>query len=116
MGTSPVMRAGPRKARSRSTALVADDRGRDLGPVRDIRLAREDLRVVGLVVGGGPLAGPAHAWGYTEGRAQGPWLLRALTAPARRQARFIPAERVSAWGPGVVTITTGELADTEQLP
>ena len=84
---------------------VVDDRGRDLGPVRDVRLARDHLRVAGLVVGGGPFAAPAHAWGYTEGRARGPWLLRALSAPARRHGRFIPAARVIDWGPGVVTVS-----------
>ncbi len=86
---------------------VRDEAGRRLGPVRDIRVSRRGFRVVGLVVGGGPLAGIAHGWGYAEGRAQGPWLFEALTRGATRQARFIPAERVLDWGPGEVVVAGG---------
>ena len=85
------------------TASVVDSEGRDLGSVRDVRVAQRggDLVVVGLVVGEGRLAKAAHAWGYAEGRAQGPWLVRALTRRASRAARFVPAERVTEWEPGV---------------
>lgn len=82
---------------------VVDEDGRDLGPVRDVRLRRReppggnDLEIAGLVVGGGRFAAPAHAWGFAEGRARGPWLLAALFRQAAAQARFIPADRVLEW-------------------
>ncbi len=93
-------------------SAVVDASGRQLGPVRDIRVARESFRVVGLVIGGGPFAGIAHGWGYAEGRAHGPWLLRALTRRATRQARFVSADRVLDWGPGEVKIS----GQGDQLP
>ncbi len=83
---------------------VVDARGRRLGPVRDIRITRDGFRVAGIVVGGGPFASIAHGWGYAEGRAQGPWLLRVLTRRATRQARFVDANDVVDWGPGEVKI------------
>ena len=100
---------------------VVDAAGASLGPVRDVRIIEREpgrigarFGVAGLVIGGGFLARPAHAWGIAEGRASGPWLLRRLTTRAVRQARFIPADRVSDWGPGEVRVT-GELADFPQL-
>ena len=99
---------------------VVDRDGVALGPVRDVRVVRDDWRVVGLVVGDGRLARIAHGWGFTEGRAQGPWPLRALTAEAVRRARFVASEQVAAWGPGEVRLhvvaadlrpLTAELAD-----
>lgn len=91
------------------SSVVLDRSGRELGPVRDLRVRRVEgeaagLEIAGLVVGDGPLAALAHAWGYAEGRSQGPWLLRRLTGGARRAARFIPAERVVDWGPGRVRV------------
>lgn len=83
---------------------VVDASGRRLGPVRDIRVTRDELRVAGLVIGDGPFAQIAHGWGYAEGRAQGPWLLAVLTRRATRQARFVTADRVVDWGPGEVKI------------
>ena len=93
-------------------APVIDADGRSLGPVRDLRVTPNGLEVVGLVVGNGRLAGLAHAWGYAEGRARGPWLLRALMASAARSTRFIAASQVADWGPGPVRIT----ASAHQLP
>ena len=100
---------------------VVDGEGRSLGPVRDVRLsdrapgaAGPRFTVAGLVIGGGLLARPAHAWGFAEGRACGPWLLGALTRRAVRQARFIPAEHVLDWGPGVIAVS-GALADFPPL-
>jgi sporulation protein YlmC with PRC-barrel domain len=87
------------------TSEVIDRNGRPLGRVRDIRVRRDGFRVVGLVIGEGPFVGIAHAWGFTEGRAQGPWLLRALTRRATRNTRFVPAESVVDWGAGVVAIS-----------
>lgn len=102
-------------------STVVDAAGTSLGPVRDVRVVERQqggpgarFRVSGLVIGGGFLARPAHAWGFAEGRASGPWLLRALTSQAVRQARFIPADRVADWGPGVVCIT-GRVADLPPL-
>lgn len=89
---------------------VVDADGRELGPVRDVRLARRNgaFVVVGLVVGGGRGSRVAHSWGYAEGRAQGPLLLRALTRGAARNARFVPAERVVEWSPSVRIDCRGE--------
>jgi sporulation protein YlmC with PRC-barrel domain len=85
-------------------SAVVDATGRRLGPVRDIRITRDGFRVVGVVVGHGPLAGVAHAWGYAEGRARGPGFLSAICRHAIRNARFVPAEDIVDWGPGVVTL------------
>jgi sporulation protein YlmC with PRC-barrel domain len=91
---------------------VVDSTGRRVGRVRDVRVIRDGFRVAGLVIGGGPFAGIAHSWGYAEGRAQGPPLLRALTRRATRSARFVPVDRVSDWGDGVVELD----ADVDELP
>ena len=94
-------------------SVVVDSSGRRVGAVRDLRVAWDKpsgasgstFRLVGLVVGDGPLAGIAHAWGFAEGRARGLLLLRAVTAPATRQAVLVPATRVVDWGPGELRIT-----------
>lgn len=94
-------------------AQVIDAGGRDLGPLRDVRLERDGpgpqdtrgYRVAGIVVGDGPFARLAHSWGYAEGRATGPWLLRALTSRAAEQAAFIPAADVVDWGPARVVVS-----------
>lgn len=89
------------------SATVVDESGRSLGRVHDIRIERQPSEgrggfpVAGLAIGGGRLA---HVWGFAEHRAAGPWLLRALTARTARAARFVPADRVTDWGPGVVRI------------
>ena len=94
---------------------VYDSEGTPLGPVRDMRVVWNDVpapppavpsrfEVVGLVVGGGRLARAAHAWGYAERRAAGPWLFRKLLASATRDARFVPAGAVRSWGPDVVEL------------
>lgn len=88
-------------------SVLVDEAGRRVGPIRDVRVgrtSREGFRVTGLVAGMGRFAGLAHAWGFAEGRAAGPWLLRVLTADASRRARFVPAERIVDWGPGEVRI------------
>jgi hypothetical protein len=92
-------------------STVADRNGRSLGPVRDVRIGA-DLTIAGLVVGRGVIASLAHAWGYAERRAAGPWPLRALTASATRAARFVPAEVVVDWGPGRVRLS----ATASELP
>ncbi len=98
---------------------IVDREGHRVGAVRDlwiVRVADGRFRVVGLVAGDGFLAGPAHAWGFAEGRASGPWLLRKLVARAVRQARFIPASAVLDWGPGTVRIRSlaSELPDLRE--
>lgn len=96
----------------RATELLAsqvlDGGGARFGSVRDVRIRRESdgtFRVIGLVVGEGRFAAVAHAWGYAEGRASGPWLFRTLLGPAARQARFVPADRVTDWGPGRIRMS-----------
>ncbi|HEX5983948.1 MAG TPA: hypothetical protein VFY69_07060 [Solirubrobacterales bacterium] len=77
--------------------------GRLAGIVRDLRVEAEpaadgSFAVLGLVLGDpGPRAAAAHAWGFAEGRAQGPWLLRRLVGNGA--SRFVPADRVVDWGP-----------------
>ncbi len=87
-------------------ARVVDERGRDVGWVHDVRVARvrrgssEALEVTGLVVGPrGMLARAAHSWGFAEGRAEGPVLLKVLTRSSVRASGFVPAERVLDWSP-----------------
>lgn len=100
-------------------SVVIDASGERLGPVRDLRISRAEgertgFRVAGLVIGGGRLAALAHAWGYAEGRTQGPAPLRRLTARASREARFVAAECVVDWGPGKIHIN-GLGADLPEL-
>jgi hypothetical protein len=91
------------------SSTVVDETGTAVGRIHDIRITRHDpsddeggrFRIAGLAVGRGLLA---HAWGFAEKRAVGPWLLRAITARGSRTARFVPAERVIDWGPGLVRI------------
>jgi sporulation protein YlmC with PRC-barrel domain len=83
---------------------VVDESGRRVGRVCDVRLANDDFRVVGLVVGDGFLADAAVAWGFAEGRARGPWPLRKLTARAVQRITFVPFERVAHWGQGQVVL------------
>lgn len=90
-------------------STVVDETGAQVGHVHDIRVTRRDasadgggrFRIAGLAVGGGRLA---HVWGFAEKRATGPWLLRVITARGSRTARFVPAERVTEWGPQLVRI------------
>ena len=75
--------------------------------MRDARVRRDGhggLTVIGIVVGRGRFAHAAHAWGFAEGRAQGPWAFRALTAGATRAARYVPASRILEWGPETIRI------------
>jgi hypothetical protein len=91
------------------SSTIVDESGRPVGHVHDVRIIRagaadgapDRFRIAGLAVGGGRLA---HAWGFAERRAAGPWLLRTITAPGSRTARFVPAARVIHWGPGTIRI------------
>lgn len=83
---------------------VVDGRGHPVGRVRDLRIPHHDgpgtdaLPLVGIVVGGsGRLAGLAHAWGFAEGRASGPAILRWLLRAEIRRARYVPVDAVTSW-------------------
>jgi hypothetical protein len=82
---------------------VYGEGGRFAGIVRDLRLDAEpaddgSFAILGLVVGDpGARDVAAHAWGFAEGRAEGPWLLRRLVG--KGGSRFVPADRVVDWGP-----------------
>ncbi len=95
-------------------AEVVTTVGTRVGRVHDIRVSREGFHLVGLVVGGGWFARLAHSWGYAEGRAQGPWLLQAITRGATRQARFVPIARVVEWRSNEVVIS-GDAGDLPPL-
>ena len=85
--------------------VVLDGTGRTVGRVRDLRVpdpaaSRGALYLTGLVVGGpGRLPALAHAWGFAEGRAAGPALLRRLFAAELARARYVPVDAVTAWDP-----------------
>ena len=98
---------------------VLDADGMSLGPVRDIRMRWDEQAVpppgvssrfdiAGLVVGDGRFAGAAHAWGFAEGRADGPALLRVLFSQAVQAARFVPVAYVSSWGPDRIQLCCRE--------
>lgn len=105
-------------------SAVVDQYGQSCGQVHDVRISQGPVSrtegsaqqsggflVVGLVVGGGTLS---HAWGFAEGRARGPWLLRMMTTRGARRARFVAAQQVQNWGPGSVTVR-GRAADLPRL-
>ncbi len=77
--------------------------GRFAGVVRDLRVdadraADGSFPVLGIVLGdAGARDAAAHAWGFAEGRARGPWLLRRIVGNG--DSRFVPADRVIDWGP-----------------
>ena len=90
-------------------APVVDPAERQIGVVRDLHVTPAPrFQVTGLTIGQpGWLDRAAHAWGFAEGRAEGPWPLRKLTQRAARRARFAPVEVVGSWGPERVVITVG---------
>lgn len=49
----------------------------------------------------------AHAWGYAEGHAQGPGLIRAFAARGVEEAKVVPAEEVLDWGPNPIIVDSG---------
>jgi hypothetical protein len=77
-----------------------DADGRRLGRVHDVRVVREGeaFRVVSVLFGAGALSTIATVWGYTEGRASGPWLLRRLLEPGVRKELLVSADDVAEWG------------------
>lgn len=88
-------------------APVVDPAERQIGVVRDLRVTPGPrFQVTGLTIGQpGWLDRAAHAWGFAEGRAAGPWPLRKLTQRAARRARFAPVELIGSWGPERVVVT-----------
>jgi hypothetical protein len=104
-------------------AMVVDEDGTAVGEVSDVRLRVSKrsrkrvgrISVAGLVVAPKEvLARAAHAWGYAEGRAQGPALLRWLTASAVRRSRFVPAGAIREWDKPTIRIS-GSAKDLESL-
>lgn len=99
-------------------AVVVDEAGTRVGPVRDVRVKTEPggpWTVSALVVGrDGWRSAAAHAWGFAEGRASGPALVRRLLGGRAAEGRIVPAERVASWGPGPVRLS-GSGADLSQL-
>lgn len=102
--------------------MVVSPSGARLGRIHDVRLRHESsgnrstFQITKLVVSDDSLLSrAAHAWGFAQGRARGPWLVpRALTARAVHRATVIPAELVTEWGPGQVMIRA-ELAELPSL-
>ena len=83
---------------------VLDRTGSPVGRVRDLRIPLADsrgqmpARVAGIVVGGfGARASLAHAWGFAEGRASAPAVLRRLFGAELGRARYVPADAVTGW-------------------
>lgn len=79
---------------------VLGEDGRDLGIVHDVvvRLGNDGrVSVSGLVVAPATVrARLAHAWGYAQGRARGPAVLRSWVL-AGTPSEVVPAKRVSSW-------------------
>lgn len=92
-------------------AVVQDSSGQAIGRLRDVRFALDGdrYRATGIVIGhSGPAGAIAHGWGFAEGRADGPWLLRALLARGSREARFVHAHDVLEWSrDGAVVLREG---------
>jgi sporulation protein YlmC with PRC-barrel domain len=91
-------------------APVFADSGEQVGVVRDLHIevarpAAGGFPIVGLVLGPpSARSAAAHAWGFAQGRTEGPPLLRRLLGDAARRSILVPAERVLEWGPGGVRI------------
>lgn len=94
---------------------VLDAAGDEIGFVQDLRARREvesgdvgtrgRIRVSALVLGGARLSDKiAHSWGFAEGRARGPALLRWLARPGVRRSRVVSASDVASWAPGEVRL------------
>jgi hypothetical protein len=101
-------------------APVLDASGGQVGIVRDLRIevgqsaADGGFPIVGLVVGPpGARPAAAHAWGFAQGRAEGPPLLRRLLGGAAGRSILVPVEQVLEWGPGAVRI--GAPAEARRL-
>lgn len=80
------------------THEVVDANGVRIGRVHDVRVARDDRRIHGLVVGLGAIG---YRLGYPSGRIAGPWLVRRVVGLLRRDLHVVPWEHV--------TVTHGEL-------
>jgi hypothetical protein len=92
-------------------AEVRDEAGRSMGRVHDVRLRRSGIgtaatyELTELVIAPWNLrTRAAHAWGYAEGRAAGPRLIRAALQPGAERSRRVRATEVSSWGPDAITI------------
>ena len=96
-------------------AAAYDELGRFAGIVRDIsldpdRAADGSFTILGLLLSEpGARSAAAHAWGFAQGRAEGPAPLKRLLGRDGGRSRFVPAEWVLDWGPERVEI--GGVAD-----
>jgi sporulation protein YlmC with PRC-barrel domain len=79
---------------------VLDGDGREVGIVHDVVVRLGDdgrVSVSGLVVAPATVrARLAHAWGYAQGRARGPAVLRSWVM-AGTPSEVVPAARVRSW-------------------
>ncbi len=79
---------------------VVDEGGRHVGIVHDVRVRIGDggaVTLTGIVVAPGTVRSRlAHAWGYAQGRAHGPFLMRALVGTGMSDEE-IPTARVRSW-------------------
>lgn len=92
---------------------VLDEDGRPAGIVHDVLVRVGDggsVTVSGIVVAPGTVRSRlAHAWGYAQGRAHGPFVMRALLR-AGTSSEVIPTAQVRAWdeAASVVVRAVGE--------
>lgn len=101
----------------RSTELIGsrvlDASGRDLGPLRDLRVGSEPvdgaLPVLHLVIGGQHVA---HLFGYVDDRTAGPLLIKHLLRRGGRDSTIVvPASAVRDWTPPTLRLNQ----DAEQV-
>ena len=87
---------------------VVDSLGQSVGRVHDVRLVQDGplqpnmmaaLRLAGLVVGSGAVAGRL---GYDRGEVQGPWLIATVARRLAARARYVPWEQVAERGATIV--------------
>jgi hypothetical protein len=90
---------------------VVDESGRAVGIVRDLRVVVDEpapgggFPIAALVLSEPTArAAAAHAWGFAEGRAEGPELLRRALLPAVERSLVVAVDRVLDWGPARLRI------------
>lgn len=95
---------------------VVDASGRDLGPLRDLRVGSVAvdgaLPLLHLVIGGRHLA---HLFGYVDSRTTGPALIKnLLRRGGRDSAVVVPASAVTDWTPPILRL--GQDAEQVAIP
>ena len=88
------------------SAVVVDADGDRVGRVCDVRFRRDgdSFLAVEVLVCESRFASTARGWGFGDGRAAGPWLLRKLLEPAARRARVVSADDVAEWSERTVRL------------